>query len=457
MTSSLARVLGLADLSVLSSASMAPAYSIASTFGLMVAVSGAGAPLALVILTIPILFISLAFHKLCVEYPNAGSSYAWSRLAFGRWFGAFGAWIVLASYFTAGVAAVVPAAIYTIQLAEAWRIAPTGLHANAGAVAIVGSLWVAIAGVLLILGVRPTARASAIFLSIEFVVLLAFCGIAFASPNLGPPPQALLTLGNGGVAGFLDAMVLAIWVTDGWEVSTYTSEENSGSRREPGMGGLIALVVTVALVAVCMVAYLRVGTLQGFSDHADSALAYVAAQLGGGWRSLLMIVVVLVSSAATLWTGQLGISRGLFSMSRDGLFARALTRVHKSFHTPHVSIIAVSVAVIIVTLLTAVLPSAKQALSEAINASSVLLGLTFVLTGAACVVYFVRQGVAWFDLGRVVLPALGTLGVLALLVVNFQSQSVIDRWVAIAAVVLGVAFAAWRGRAVPHEELLTAV
>jgi amino acid transporter len=66
----LSRVLGLGDLSVLSSARMAPAYSIAATFGLMVAAAGFGAPLGLVVLAIPAVFIALAFH------PEAGSTYA---------------------------------------------------------------------------------------------------------------------------------------------------------------------------------------------------------------------------------------------------------------------------------------------------------------------------------------------------------------------------------------------
>src|SRR5260370_34087986 len=135
---------------------MAPAYSIAVTFGLTVAAAGAGAPLSLVALTIPIVFIAIAFHRLCEEHPNAGSTYAWSRLAFGPGVGAFGAWVVVLSYFFAAVAAVVPAGIYTLDLGAEVHLAPGGFSGKAPAVAISGSAWGACAGAPLVGGSRPT-------------------------------------------------------------------------------------------------------------------------------------------------------------------------------------------------------------------------------------------------------------------------------------------------------------
>jgi amino acid transporter len=155
-----------------------------------------------------------------------------------------------------------------------------------------------------------------------------------------------------------------------------------------------------------------------------------------------MVLTVLVSTAATLWTTQLGISRGIFSMARDAVFPRALSAVHPNFGTPHLSILAVNVGVMFVTLLTGFLPNANYALNEVVNASSIFLGLTFILTGLACVVHFRRKGFPLTDLTRIVLPAIGTIAVTALLLFNFASQSRIDQWVAIGGILIGVVFAA---------------
>ncbi len=424
---------------------MAPAYSIASTFGLMVAAAGPGAVLSLVVLTIPIVFIAVAFHRLCEDRSDAGSTYAWSRLAFGYRPGAFAAWIVVLSYFFAAVAAVVPAGIYTLELLAHVGLLPAALVNNAGAVALAGSSWVVVASALLIGGVRPTARASGLFLGLEVAALLLFAGLALTHPPAPhTPPLHLLTVGSRGMAGFLAAMVLSIWVTDGWEVSTYTSEENAGTSRQPGLSGLVGLILTVVIVLACMVAYQRVSDLAGIANHAADTLAFVANQLGGGWRTTVMVMTVLVSTAATLWTTQLGISRGVFSMARDAVFPRALSAVHPSYGTPHLSILAVNAGVMVVTLLTGFMPSANAALQEVVNASSIFLGLTFILTGLSCVVHFRRQGYRWTDLTRVVLPAAGTLAISVLLVVNFRSQSREDQYIALGGILAGVLFAALR-------------
>lgn len=439
----LSRVLGLSDLSILSSASMAPAYSIASTFGLMIAVAGSGAILSLIVLTIPITFIAIAFMRLCEDRSDAGSTYAWSRIAFGERPGAFAAWIVVLSYFFAAVAAVVPAGIYTLGLLSSFGILSQNTVNSAPAVAIAGSCWVLVASALLIGGVRPTARASGLFLGLEVAALVLFAVMAFFHhPAAGAQTTHFFTLGPAGLSGFMAAMVLSIWVTDGWEVSTYTSEENSGTSRQPGLGGLYGLLITVAIVLICMAAYVRVSDLPGLANHAGDTLAFVAAQLGSGWRTTVMVVTVLVSTAATLWTTQLGISRGIFSMARDQVFPRQLSAVHPNYGTPHISILAVNTGVMFVTLLTGLFPSAAVALKEVINASSIFLGITFILTGLACVVHFRRKGFPFTDPTRILLPAIGTIAVTVLLVVNFWQQSRADQLVALGGIVIGVIFAA---------------
>src|ERR1700737_3614191 len=71
----LLRSLSLADLSVLASSSMAPAYSIAAVMGLVVAAAGLGAPLALIISTIPIAFIAAGFMRLSEWVPSVVAAF----------------------------------------------------------------------------------------------------------------------------------------------------------------------------------------------------------------------------------------------------------------------------------------------------------------------------------------------------------------------------------------------
>ncbi|MGH7684313.1 MAG: hypothetical protein ACREMT_08210, partial [Vulcanimicrobiaceae bacterium] len=60
---------------MLASASMGPAFSLASTFGIMVAVSGTLALPALGVMTGVMVLLALTFTQLAARFPDAGSSY----------------------------------------------------------------------------------------------------------------------------------------------------------------------------------------------------------------------------------------------------------------------------------------------------------------------------------------------------------------------------------------------
>ena len=148
----LPRVLGLFDVAVLSSASMGPAYSLASTLGLMVAVAGAWTPVALLALTVVMLCVAASFMQLSRVLPHAGSSYAWIGAAFGRKVGAYAAWILLISNFFATMATAVPAGVYTLDL-----LAP-GVADSPVWEAVVGVVWIIVGALLLWLGATAERR-----------------------------------------------------------------------------------------------------------------------------------------------------------------------------------------------------------------------------------------------------------------------------------------------------------
>jgi hypothetical protein len=50
------------------------------------------------------------------------------------------------------------------------------------------------------------------------------------------------------------------------------------------------------------------------------------------------------------------------------------------------------------------MPSANDALKEVVDASSIFLGLTFILTGLSCVVHFRRRGFPLQRLPRAAAP-----------------------------------------------------
>jgi amino acid transporter len=431
----LPQVLRFFDVSVLASASMGPAYSLASTMGPMVAVAGTAAPLALAALSGIMLCVAVSFAMLSRVAPNAGSSYSWIRMEFGSAIGAYGAWLLILSNFFATMAIAVPAGSYTLEL-----IAPA-YAASPAWVAGIGAVWIVASTILLYVGLRPTALVTFVALLFELLVLCAAAVAAYL-------PHAGVVVAHSGhaaipmtFAGFVTAMTLGIWMSDGWEVSASTGEEIKGDRNAAGRGGIVGLVVTTVILIGCMTAFLHLGTPKGFADNAADSLEYVSRLLGGGAWRLAIVTAVMISTLSTLWTTILYLSRSVFAMGRDGVLPKALgTLDHRS--EPLCSLAVVAVLATICQLVTGFSPSANQQLNTVVTASSVFLGLLFVLSALAAVRRFVADRGAFVP--GVVVPAIGALALLAVLVETIRFEDRSTQWYAWGGVLLGILFAFWR-------------
>lgn len=412
---------------------MGPAYSLASTMGPLVASAGTAAPLALIALSAIMLCVAVAFAALSRVAPNAGSSYAWIRLAFGPHAGAYGAWLLILSNFFATLAIAVPAGSYTLALvAPAYAQSP-------GWSAVVGAVWIVGSAVLLYIGIRPTAVVTFIALAFEMLVLLAaavasafhpVAVFATAAPSLPP-----LTL-----AGFAGAMTLGVWMSDGWEVSASTGEEVDGSASAAGRGGIAGLLVTTGILLACMLAFLHLIPAARLASNASDSLAFVGGVLGPGWR-IAIVSAVMISTLSTLWTTMLYLSRSVYAMGRDRVLPRLLGSLDRR-NEPFWSLVTVAVLVTVCELITGFSKTAADQLTLVVNASSVFLGLLFACTAAASVRHFWGQR----SVATVWIPMLGGVALLGILAATVILEDRTLQAYAWTGVVLGIPFALWRGR-----------
>lgn len=428
----LPRVLRLFDITVLASASMGPAYSLASTMGLMVVAAGAAAPLALVSLTAIMLCVAAAYSALSRVFPDAGSSYAWVRKAFGSTAGVYAAWILLVSNVFATAATAMPAGVYTLDL-----VAP-GVAGSPPWEAAVGAVWIIGGALLLHLGLRPTALTTAIFVIVEFVALGASAIAAFFVH-----PVALAAPGGRivpGIGGIVSAMLLAVWMVDGWEVSASASEETRNRDATAGRGGFIGLLLTCGVLLFAMIAYMRVGTIAGFSAHQADAMAYVAQCLGGGFWRRPIVLTVLISTSSALWTTLLYLTRSVYAMGRDGVLPRAFGVLDEKGGTTR-ALVAVTILVGVITLLNGFWSTAGNALQFVVEGSSVFLGLLFAGSCAAAV--RLASSPASGVKGRVV-AGMGAAALLAVIVVALLQADLTVRLVDLGLLSVGILFTAAR-------------
>jgi amino acid transporter len=75
--------LGLISSTVIATASVAPAYSIAATLGFVVLAVGLKAPAVAVLAFVPMLLTSIGYSELNKADPDCGTTFTWATRAFG--------------------------------------------------------------------------------------------------------------------------------------------------------------------------------------------------------------------------------------------------------------------------------------------------------------------------------------------------------------------------------------
>ncbi|HUE26871.1 MAG TPA: APC family permease, partial [Solirubrobacteraceae bacterium] len=380
---------------VISTASVAPAYSIAATLGFIVADPGIGthAPAVLLAAFVPMLLVSLAYRYLNKADPDAGTSFAWTTRAFGPATGWLNGWAVFLADVLVMASLGYVAAIYTFKLFE-WHWAE--VHKGAGLVGCV--LWIWLMTWICHRGIELSARIQQLLLTYEVLVLVIFSVVAIVDVYSGNAaahaiePQA--SWFNPFAMPFHDlvvALLLGIFIYWGWDSGVAVNEESEDSNEGPGRAAVVSTVLLVLiylLVSAGSQAYHGTAFIANEENAGDVLNALGHGVLGSvGVRFL--IVAVLTSAAASTQTTILPTARTTLSMAHWGALPKAIGRIHPRFLTPTVSTWgfgAISIAVAVPLILIS-----ETVLELAVVALGIPVCFYYGMTGLASAVYYRRE------------------------------------------------------------------
>jgi APA family basic amino acid/polyamine antiporter len=192
--------------------------------------------------------------------------------------------------------------------------------------------------VLNYLGVKKAGDFHLFFTILKVAMIVGIIGIGFSYSGGGVQnfktsyPQAV-----GGMAGFMAALIAALWAYDGWNNVLMVA----GEIREPQRNIPKALIYGITAVAV-----LYIGTslaVQWVLPSAEIATADRPASLAvmrviGPVGAMVISAGIGFSMFVTINGQILAGARIPFAAARDGYFFAPLARVHPIFHTPSLSI-----------------------------------------------------------------------------------------------------------------------
>lgn len=433
--------LGLLSGVVVGLASMAPAYSLAATLGLIVAsgggqLSGVKAPAVVLISFIPIYLIAVAYRELNAAEPDCGTTFLWASRAFGPVVGWLGGWGIIAAEVIVMANLVDIAGKYSFRF-----VGEMGWHSLAGLAnswfwsTVAGVFWIVVMTYVCYRGIAVSARVLYALLSIQIVVLIAFSMVALVktythSAQAFSLHPSLFWFWPGGLdfrTTTAPAVLMAIFMYWGWDTAVSCNEESDDPSRTPGRAAVIStflLLATFTLVTVSAVAFAGVGTAGiglGNPHNSKDVFASIGPALFGngalGKIALLMLAAsILTSAAASTQTTILKTTRTTLSMGAYKALPDAFAKTHRRYLTPTTSTITVGVVSILFYVLFTLI--SENLLAALIGSVGLMIAFYYGLTGFACAWYYRHTLTASVrDLVmRGVVPLLGGVGLLLVFV-----------------------------------------
>ena len=292
---------------------------------------------------------ALSYAELAAALPEAGGEYAFLREAYGPMWGFLYSWTQLWVAKSGSIAtlatgffvylsnfyAPLDIVFYSLPLPIGPHGGPLELrYGQLFAIALILSLgWLNYYGVKLGGNVQVTVTVVKVALIAMIILSGLLLGHAHA-PSSGP--AAPLTF-----AGFIAALVAALWAYDGWNnVSMVSSEVRNPQRNLP----LALIGGTLAVIGIYLLAngaYFHVLTAREVAG-ADRAPAEMMRKIFDGPGANAVAIAAMISIFAALNGSILSGSRVPYAAARQGYFFAAIGRVSPKYHTPGVSILVLS-------------------------------------------------------------------------------------------------------------------
>jgi APA family basic amino acid/polyamine antiporter len=289
--------------------------------------------------------------------PIAGSAYTYTYATMGELIAWIIGWDLILEYAFSNMSVSVGFAAHIVDLLDwlginlspKWlspAFLPLGLQNLAGqdiyapgwhaGFDIPAFLVVMLLTVILVRGIRESARTNNIMVLIKIAAILLFIGFGASFIH----PANYHPFSPNGWTGVLAGGSIIFFTYIGFDSVSTASEECRNPRRDVPIGILATLIVCTILyvgVAVVLTGIVPWRSVAGDGAPVVNALKRVSLMPGGHRLHFVRLAVLLgalVGMVSSILVFQLGQARVWFAMSRDGLLPAVFSRVHPRFRTP---------------------------------------------------------------------------------------------------------------------------
>ncbi|HET8961502.1 APC family permease [Nocardioides sp.] len=426
---------GLFGGTVLGISSVAPAYALTATVGILVAEAGAKMPVIIIAGFVPMFLAAYAYRELNKVAPDCGTSFTWTTKAFGPYLGWLGGWaaIMATVIVLSNLAGVAVQFFYQFLGDVLDNGTVSDLWENRAVNVVTCLIFLAIATWVAYRGITTTERVQIVLVLFQLAVLLVFALAAFAKAGDSDTGLSFsmswfslegLTL-SAFIAG-LSGSIFAFW---GWDTALTVNEESVDADKTPGRAALLcvlSILLTYLIVAIALQMYAGVGD-EGLGlaneEISENVFGALARPVLGQPLDLVLFLAVLASSAASLITTFLPTSRTMLAMGVYRAFPKSFARIHAEYKTPSYATIAAGVGAGVFYAVMTFL--SERVLTDTIYSLGIMICFYYGLTAFACIWYFRKEllnDVSSFVF-KLLFPLLGGLGLAWVFVVTLRDSA----------------------------------
>ncbi|HUZ46072.1 MAG TPA: amino acid permease [Terriglobia bacterium] len=321
--------------------------------GVAVQYTGPALVLSVLLSGVGCAFAGLCYAEFASMIPIAGSAYTYSYATIGEFLAWIIGWDLILEYAVGATTVSIgwsgymlsflrtlhipfPAELARSPWDPAKMVDGTLIHSYFNLPAF---LVVAVITVLLILGIRESARFNNVIVLVKVGVILMFIGVGALYVTRGnwvpflPPNQG--TFGHFGWSGVLRGAGVIFFAYIGFDAVSTAAQEARNPERDMPIGILGSLAIsTVLYVAVVLV-------LTGITPfkllNVPDPLAVAIDSTPAHWLSPIVKLGAILGTTAVILVMMLGQTRVFYTMAFDGLLPKAFSSVHPRFRTPYKS------------------------------------------------------------------------------------------------------------------------
>src|SRR6476469_976278 len=315
--------------------------------------AGPGIVLSYVLAGLACGFAALCYAEFAAMIPISGSAYTYAYATLGEIFAWMIGWDLILEYAVGSMTVAVGwsgyfqriLAVFDLHLPIWMMAAPAaaaGAVINLPAVLIVLGIMV-----LLVIGVRESARFNAAMVTIKLAAVLFFIavGVTYVKPANWSPFMPY------GFPRVMTGAAVVFFAYIGFDAVSTTAEEAKNPSRDLPIGIIASLVVcTILYLAVAGILSGIVPVVQYKEDlqFLNAPVGYALAVINKDWAAGLVSAGAVAGITSVLLVMLMSQPRIFFAMSRDRLLPAGVSKVHPKFRTPYITTIITCLIVAVV-------------------------------------------------------------------------------------------------------------